>query len=208
MMPSAKIAQRKSAAVAVLAAMLAWGASATPALAGESSDATTVGAASAPTQGASEATEAPSPTTPSPGQSGEATTDAEQAELDGVALATWYGPGLFGRHTACGQVLTKRTVGVANKTLPCGTLVEMRYRGRHVTVPVVDRGPYDGPLGASWDLTEGAAKLLHMTESARVTAKIVGHTQNTPDLGLESATSSRVAQAKSSGTTGGTSSTA
>jgi hypothetical protein len=69
---------------------------------------------------------------------------------------SWYGPGFYGEHTACGQVLTKTLMGVANRTLPCGTLVSFRnpYNGRVVTVPVVDRGPY--VAGRDWDLTHGA----------------------------------------------------
>ena len=43
------------------------------------------------------------------------------------------------------------TLGVAHKSLPCGTKVTFRYHGRSVTVPVIDRGPYVG--GREWDLT-------------------------------------------------------
>src|SRR5947208_2000480 len=59
-----------------------------------------------------------------------------------VALATWFGPGFYGQRTACGQTLTPAVVGVANRTLPCGTLVRFGYKGRTATVPVIDRGPY------------------------------------------------------------------
>ena len=31
---------------------------------------------------------------------------------------SWYGPGLYGNGTACGQTLTKTLVGVAHRTLP------------------------------------------------------------------------------------------
>ena len=58
------------------------------------------------------------------------------------AMATWYGPGLYGNTTACGQEMTKELVGVAHKSLPCGTMVEVSYRGRSIVVPVVDRGPF------------------------------------------------------------------
>lgn len=109
---------------------------------------------------------------------------------EGITLATWFGPGLFGRHTACGQLLTKRLIGVANRTLPCGTLVAFSYRGRRVTAPVVDRGPY-GSIGASWDLTLGAARQLKMSGTAKVNAKIVGHVQNSPELGRPAAHSSK-----------------
>jgi hypothetical protein len=67
------------------------------------------------------------------------------------ALASWYGPGLYGGHLACGGTLTPGTLGVANKTLPCGTKVTLHYRGRTVRVPVVDRGPYVG--AREFDLT-------------------------------------------------------
>lgn len=67
------------------------------------------------------------------------------------ALASWFGPGLFGSALACGGHLTAHTLGVANKTLPCGTRLRIRYRGRSVTVRVVDRGPYVG--AREFDLT-------------------------------------------------------
>jgi hypothetical protein len=67
------------------------------------------------------------------------------------ALASWYGPGLYGGHLACGGTLTRGTLGVANKSLPCGTKVTLHYRGRTVRVPVVDRGPYVG--AREFDLT-------------------------------------------------------
>src|SRR6478736_1082416 len=69
-----------------------------------------------------------------------------------ASLATWFGPGFYGQRTACGQVLTPAIVGVAHRSLPCGTLVKMSYRGRRLIVPVIDRGPY-AHNGAAWDLT-------------------------------------------------------
>ncbi len=47
------------------------------------------------------------------------------------AAASWYGPGLYGNTIACGGTLTPATLGVANKYLPCGTRVKLRYRGPH-----------------------------------------------------------------------------
>jgi peptidoglycan hydrolase-like protein with peptidoglycan-binding domain len=73
-------------------------------------------------------------------------------------VATWYGPGLYGNRTACGQTLEPKTVGVAHKHLPCGTKVTFSYRGRYLTTKVIDRGPFAN--GASWDLTNGAADKL------------------------------------------------
>jgi hypothetical protein len=80
--------------------------------------------------------------------------------------ATWYGPGFYGHRTACGQKLTRTLVGVANRTLPCGTKVTLFYRGRTVQVPVVDRGPYG--TGANWDITAAAAQQLGFTGSDRI----------------------------------------
>jgi rare lipoprotein A len=76
---------------------------------------------------------------------------AGTAHIDRRALASWYGPGLYGGHLACGGTLTRGTLGVANKSLPCGTKVTLHYRGRTVRVPVVDRGPYVG--AREFDLT-------------------------------------------------------
>ncbi|MEN3282573.1 MAG: rare lipoprotein [Solirubrobacteraceae bacterium] len=64
---------------------------------------------------------------------------------------SWYGPGLYGNKLSCGGRLTPGTLGVAHKTLPCGTRVTLRRGNRVVRVPVVDRGPYVG--GREFDLT-------------------------------------------------------
>ena len=68
-----------------------------------------------------------------------------------LAGASYYGPGIFGNGVACGGTLLPGTMGVAHKTLPCGTKVKLRYHGRTVTVPVIDRGPY--VAGRDYDLT-------------------------------------------------------
>jgi rare lipoprotein A len=69
-----------------------------------------------------------------------------------LAGASYYGPGLYGNGVACGGTLMPGTMGVAHKTLPCGTKVKLRYHGHSVTVPVIDRGPY--VAGRDYDLTE------------------------------------------------------
>jgi hypothetical protein len=74
------------------------------------------------------------------------------------AAASWYGPGLYGNNLACGGTLTPSTMGVANKTLPCGTKVHLRYGNKSVTVPVVDRGPYAG--NREYDLTAATKQAL------------------------------------------------
>lgn len=74
------------------------------------------------------------------------------------ALASWYGPGLFGNKLGCGGRLQYGSIGVANKSLPCGTKVTLRHRGRVLRVRVIDRGPYVG--GREYDLTAATARKL------------------------------------------------
>jgi rare lipoprotein A len=97
-------------------------------------------------------------------------------------IATWFGPGFYGQQTACGQMMTPVIMGVASRTLPCGTLVLVNYKGHRLTVPVIDRGPY-AHNGATWDLTWGAASALAITETVRVKTKVVGQAANNPLLG-------------------------
>jgi rare lipoprotein A len=80
-----------------------------------------------------------------------------------LAGASWYGGG---GTMACGGSLTSSTLGVANKTLPCGTLVTLRYDGRTVRVPVVDRGPY--VAGREFDLTEATKHALGFGDTGDV----------------------------------------
>ncbi len=74
------------------------------------------------------------------------------------ALASWYGPGFYGQQTGCGGRLGYSQLGVAHKTLPCGTKVTLRHNGRRVRVPVIDRGPYAG--AREYDLTAATARKL------------------------------------------------
>jgi rare lipoprotein A len=80
-----------------------------------------------------------------------------------LAGASWYGGG---GGLACGGSLTSSTLGVANKTLPCGTLVTLHYNGNTVRVPVVDRGPY--VAGREFDLTEATKRALGFGDTGQV----------------------------------------
>ncbi len=98
----------------------------------------------------------------------QARSSANQPEADRGAVSknpwrhdpeiSWYGPGLIGNGTACGQTLTRKLVGVAHRSLPCGTLITFRSNGHTVTAPVVDRGPY--VRGRIFDLTYALCKKL------------------------------------------------
>jgi rare lipoprotein A (peptidoglycan hydrolase) len=82
------------------------------------------------------------------------------------AMATFFGPGLYGNATYCGQVLTAVLHGVAHRRLPCGTLVAIVYERREIVVPVVDRGPF--AAGYDWDLTQATADALGFTASGAI----------------------------------------
>jgi rare lipoprotein A (peptidoglycan hydrolase) len=99
------------------------------------------------------------------------TTAFDAAELSFTpfryAGASWYGgSNMWGRSTACGQVLRPSTIGVANKTLPCGTPVKFIWHGHAIVAPVIDRGPY--VKGRSWDLTSAAAEALEFEGIGRI----------------------------------------
>jgi hypothetical protein len=68
------------------------------------------------------------------------------------SVASWYSDG---GTTACGF---HAGLGVANRTLPCGTRVTFRYGGRTVVATVDDRGPFVG--GRDWDLNQNTAAAL------------------------------------------------
>lgn len=78
-------------------------------------------------------------------------------------VASWYGgPRSKETSTACGVTLDATTLGVAHRTLPCGTLVALYRRGRTLVVPVIDRGPF--VRGRSWDLTYATFRALGGTD--------------------------------------------
>jgi rare lipoprotein A (peptidoglycan hydrolase) len=81
---------------------------------------------------------------------------------------SWFGPGLYGNGTACGERLTKDLIGVAHRTLPCGTKIEFRNpaNGLRVVAEVVDRGPYVD--GRTWDMTRGLCKALQHCYSGSI----------------------------------------
>ena len=102
---------------------------------------------------------------------GDASNTATRLSLPAVkvyraAPASYYGPGLYGNRTACGQTLRPGLLGVANKSLPCGTRVTFRHRGRSVTVPVIDRGPFVG--NRVWDLTAATRNALRFPSTGTV----------------------------------------
>jgi rare lipoprotein A len=109
----------------------------------------------------------------------EAATDSRQAAPQSptadirwqTARCSWYGPGLYGTTTADGTTYTPRTWCVAHKSLPFGTMVELRYRGTTVVAPVRDRGPY--VAGRTFDLSNAVAQALGFTGVQTVEWRVV-----------------------------------
>jgi rare lipoprotein A (peptidoglycan hydrolase) len=141
--PAPRAGKRRGISLRLVASLIAFAVLATA----------SVSVAQAATGGASGFT--PSP----PSTSATAATGGEVAFSPfRVGGASWYGPGLWGRKTACGVALRKATLGVAHRSLPCGTTVKFVYHGQALITQVIDRGPYVN--GRDWDLTQAASEAL------------------------------------------------
>ena len=96
-----------------------------------------------------------------------------------VGVASWYGPGFYGRQTASGAVYTGADLTAAHRSLPFGTKVRVTNldNGRRVVVVVDDRGPY--ARGRVIDLSPTAARRLGMLRDglARVRVEVVGRAE-------------------------------
>ncbi len=77
-------------------------------------------------------------------------------------VASWYGPGFHGRQTANGERYDMEAMTAAHKTLPFGTMVEVRNldNGRTARVRINDRGPF--VRGRIIDLSRAAARAIEM----------------------------------------------
>ena len=75
------------------------------------------------------------------------------------SVATWYGPRPVRQPDGVRQDAHPATIGVAHRTLPCGTEGRrFSTSGHFVRAKVIDRGPYAN--GARWDLTQATAEAL------------------------------------------------
>lgn len=86
-------------------------------------------------------------------------------------IASWYGPGFYGNRTACGQLYTPEIMGVAHRTLPCGTTLRLEFRGTAIEVAVIDRGPYIA--GRTLDLSNATRQALRCTDLCSVRMQIL-----------------------------------
>ncbi len=89
--------------------------------------------------------------------------------------ASWYGGKFHGRRTASGEVFDTHRLTAAHRTLPFGTLVEVRNldNDRSVRVRINDRGPF--VRGRVIDLSHAAAREIGMVGpgTARVELALV-----------------------------------
>lgn len=96
----------------------------------------------------------------------------EPLVTDGAVLASWYGPGFYGNRTACGHTYTPEVLGVAHRTLRCGTRIALTSpRGITLTVAVIDRGPY--VAGRSLDLSNATRTALECSDLCRVHMRVM-----------------------------------
>jgi Lytic transglycolase len=119
----------------------------------------------------------PSPSSlpsPAPSPSPEITPEIYTGDWIYDPETSFYGPGFYGNRTACGQAYTKTIMGVAHRRLPCGTLVAFRYKGKEITVPVIDRGPYVD--GRTWDLSGGLCTFLNHCFTGPIEYRLVEKT--------------------------------
>ncbi len=89
-----------------------------------------------------------------------------------VGIASWYGPGFYGKSMSNGNIYTGQALTVAHRTLPLNKKVRIRNleNGKMVIAKVTDRGPYIP--GRIVDLSTATAKKLGVTGLARVALEV------------------------------------
>lgn len=105
--------------------------------------------------------------------------DAGNADTDEAAdrfyekgVASWYGREFHGRATASGEKFDMNNMTAAHKTLPFGTIVEVKNfdNGKTIRLKINDRGPYRG--NRIIDVSYGAARQLDMVRSGEANVGI------------------------------------
>ena len=85
-------------------------------------------------------------------------------------VASFYG-NESGRETASGQRFNENAMTCAHRSLPFGTKLKVSHGGRSVVVTVNDRGPF--VHGRVLDLSTAAARALGIEGLGQVTAEVV-----------------------------------
>lgn len=91
-------------------------------------------------------------------------------------MASWYGSDFHGGKTASGERYNMESMTAAHKSLPFGTLVQVKNErnGQECVVRINNRGPFT--KGRILDLSKAAARELGMINSgvARISMKVLG----------------------------------
>lgn len=89
-----------------------------------------------------------------------------------TGIASYYHPNLAGRKTANGEIYDPRKLTAAHKTLPFGTIVEVRSKktGRSVVVRINDRGPFSKKRII--DLSNAAAEQMNMIRAGIIDVEL------------------------------------
>jgi rare lipoprotein A len=100
---------------------------------------------------------------------------ARRADDSLTGLASWYGQEFAGRTTANGEIFDPQQLTAAHRTLPFGTILQVKNpkNDKTVQVRINDRGPFVG--NRVIDLSYGAAAQLEMVNTgvAEVELKIL-----------------------------------
>ena len=98
----------------------------------------------------------------------------EQKHSDIRGLATWYGPGFYGRKTACGEIFSGKELTAAHRTLPCGSMVRVTNlnNGSSIVVRINDRGPYGNAI---IDLSPKSKEAIGMGSKAPVKLEVLNN---------------------------------
>ncbi|MGK7344653.1 MAG: septal ring lytic transglycosylase RlpA family protein [Candidatus Nitrospinota bacterium M3_3B_026] len=94
--------------------------------------------------------------------------------------ASWYGKKFHGRKTSSGEVYDMNKVTAAHKTLPLGTVVEVRRLDTNgkIVVRINDRGPFVADRVI--DLSREAARRLGMLEKGTAPVRVVALARGRP----------------------------
>jgi rare lipoprotein A len=95
-----------------------------------------------------------------------------EAPAPETGFATYYARRFAGRKTSNGDRYDPSLLTAAHRTLPFGTMVEVRrVDGRRVVVRINDRGPY-GDAGRVIDLSRRAAEELGIVQEGKVRVEL------------------------------------
>ena len=100
---------------------------------------------------------------------GATSVSAEEAKPLQKGVASWYGPGFYGKKTANGERFNTNDLTAAHKTLPFGTKLRVTNErtGKSAVVRINDRGPY--AHGRVIDLSKAAAEAVGIEGVGQVT---------------------------------------